>query len=262
MSRELLDLAVSVAREAGALVQRLRSEGVEVADTKSSPVDVVTRADRASEELIRQRLLAARPDDSALGEEGDDVVGSSGVRWVVDPIDGTVNYLYGIGDYAISIAAEVDGVVEAGVVFNPSRGELFTAVRGEGAHLEAAGHGRDLRIGSLPDLTRTLVATGFNYEADIRADQGQAVATMLRTVRDVRRIGSCALDLCSVAAGRVDAYVEEGTHLWDHAAGSLVAREAGAAFEIWPSAHGRDLLVCAPADGFERFAGLVRDCGF
>ena len=258
---ELLALAVSIAHEAGALVTRLRRECVDVARTKSSPVDVVTEADRASEELVRHRLALARPDDAVMGEEGDDVAGTSGVRWVVDPIDGTVNYLYGIPDHAVSIAAQVDGRSLVGVVHAPALGLDYTAVRGRGAWRD----GRRLQVSTTsPRQGQALVATGFGYRSEVRARQGQAVAALLPHVRDVRRRGSCSLDLCGLAAGECDAYVEEGPHLWDHAAGGLVAEEAGARFEVWPAPGGgdRDLLVCAPEVFFDSFSALVQECGF
>jgi myo-inositol-1(or 4)-monophosphatase len=225
----LLSLAVDVAREAAALVARGRAEAAGSVDVKSSPVDVVTAVDRASEELIVARLLAARPDDGVLGEEGADRPGTSGVRWIVDPIDGTVNFLYDLPAYAVSIAAEVDGEVRAGVVLNVATGELFTAAAGGGAHLVAPGRPEPVRLsGSRPvSLEQSLVATGFGYRVEQRRAQGAVVARLLPLVRDIRRHGSAALDLCSVAAGRVDAYYELDLKPWDHAAGALVAAEAG-----------------------------------
>jgi myo-inositol-1(or 4)-monophosphatase len=225
----LLALAVVVAREAAELVARGRASAAEHVDVKSSPVDVVTAVDNASEELVVTRLMAARPDDGVLGEEGASREGTSGVRWVIDPIDGTVNFLYDLPAYAVSIAAEVDGVVRAGVVLNVATGELFTAVSGGGAHLVAPGRPGPVRLsGSRPvSLEQTLVATGFGYRADLRRAQGAVVAALLPRVRDIRRYGSAALDLCAAAAGRVDAYYELNLKPWDHAAGALVAAEAG-----------------------------------
>ena len=255
---DLLALAVETAREAGALVASMRDGGVAVADTKSSPVDVVTEADRACEELILVRLLGARPTDGFVGEEGDDVEGTSGIRWIVDPIDGTVNYLYGLPHYAVSIAAERDGQVVAGVVVSPGLGLEYAASLGDGATCG----GTQLEVRPTPPLGESLVATGFGYETATRKRQAQSVATMLPQVRDIRRLGSCALDLCAVAAGQVDAYVEEGPHVWDHAAGGLIAREAGATLEVWTSITGNDVVVCAPTSGWPEFSALVRDCGF
>jgi myo-inositol-1(or 4)-monophosphatase len=231
---------------------------VEVAATKSSPVDIVTEADRAAERLIFERLMAARPDDGFLGEEGASAESTSGVVWVVDPIDGTVNFLYGIPHYAVSIAADVDGETVAGVVVNVHTGELFTATRGGGSFFD----GTPLRLGEPGPLSQRLVGTGFNYVADVKVRQTVAVAAMLHEVRDIRRMGSAALDLCSVACGRLDAYVEEGLNPWDRAAGGLVATEAGARLEERPGVGGNPCLVCAPASGFEEFAELVARSGF
>ncbi len=241
----------------------MRSRGVDVADTKSSAVDVVTEADRACEELIRTRLLGSRPGDAFLGEESvgedeADLAPGPGVTWIVDPIDGTVNYLYGIPQYAVSIAAALDGEVVAGVVLSPDGDLEYAATLGGGATL----NGAPVRVRDTGSLAQALVSTGFSYEADIRARQGRAVALLLPQVRDIRRHGSCALDLCAVASGRSDAYVEEGAHIWDYAAAGLVARESGATFEVWPTAGGRDLTVCAPTPIWAEFTALVRSCGF
>jgi myo-inositol-1(or 4)-monophosphatase len=229
---ELLGLAVATAAEAGQMLAADRPAGPagrpEVAGTKSSPTDVVTEMDRASESLIRRRLLAARPGDAILGEEGGES-GAGLVRWIVDPLDGTVNYLYGLADWSVSIAAEVAGVVVAGVVAAPVHGEVFTAVLGQGAWLRA---GEDqpvaLRCNTGVPLAQALVATGFGYAVARRVVQGEVVGALLPQVRDIRRGGSCAVDLCSLAAGRVDAYYERGVNCWDYAAGGLVATEAGA----------------------------------
>ncbi|MFQ1003783.1 inositol monophosphatase family protein [Modestobacter sp. SSW1-42] len=225
---ELLELARATAEEAALLVGAGRSSAADQVDTKSSPVDVVTAVDRASEALIVRRLLEARPDDGVLGEEGASTEGSSGVRWVVDPIDGTVNFLYGLPAFAVSIAAEVDGRTEVGVVLNVATGEQYTAVRGHGAWLTAPGAATMQLHGSAPaSLGQSLVATGFSYGAEERRAQGAAVARLLPEVRDIRRWGCASLDLCAAAAGRVDAYYEQGLKPWDHAAGALVAAEAG-----------------------------------
>jgi myo-inositol-1(or 4)-monophosphatase len=225
---DLLELARATAEEAALLVGAGRSTAADQVDTKSSPVDVVTAVDKASEALIVRRLLEARPDDGVLGEEGASTEGTSGVRWVVDPIDGTVNFLYGLPAYAVSIAAEVDGRTVAGVVLNAATGELFTAVRGRGAWLTAPGSAVVQLHGSAPvSLEQTLVATGFGYRVAQRRLQGAVVAGLLPEVRDIRRHGSAALELCAAAAGQVDAYYELDLKPWDHAAGALVAAEAG-----------------------------------
>jgi myo-inositol-1(or 4)-monophosphatase len=226
---ELLELAVATARAAGELVARGRASAADHVDVKSSPTDVVTAVDKASEELIVGRLLGARRNDGLLGEEGAERAGTSGVRWVVDPIDGTVNFLYGLPPYAVSIAAEVDGEVRAGVVLEVASGELFTATRGGGAYLSSPARPDPVRLTARGpvSLEQTLVGTGFGYGVEQRRGQGAVVAQLLPRVRDIRRHGSSAVDLCSVAAGRLDAYYELGLKPWDHAAAALVAAEAG-----------------------------------
>jgi myo-inositol-1(or 4)-monophosphatase len=232
---ELLALALDAAREAAAMLAAARPAGPagrpEVADTKSSPTDVVTRMDRAAEDMIAGRLLAARPGDAILAEESG-ATGEAGpgqVRWVVDPLDGTVNYIYGLPDWSVSIAAELDGTVVTGVVAAPALGEVFTATLGGGAWLHAGDRPPvALRCNTGVPLDRALVSTGFGYEVPRRVVQGQVAGALLPRVRDIRRGGSCAVDLCSLAAGRVDAYYERGVNYWDYAAGGLAATEAGA----------------------------------
>jgi myo-inositol-1(or 4)-monophosphatase len=255
---ELLTLARDVAREAAALVAERRRDGVEVSDTKTSPTDVVTEVDRAAEELIRKRLLEARPGDGFVGEEGTADTSASGTTWVVDPIDGTVNFLYGIPQYAISIAARQGDEVVAGVVVDVVKGECFTATRGGGARLD----GRPARVREVAPLAHRLVLTGFSYERDTRMTQAAAVHQLLGRVRDVRRLGSAALDLCYLACGRADAYVEEGLHDWDLAAGALIVEEAGGRVGEAPGAGGKRCVVAAPAGGFDEFMAVVEDCGF
>ncbi|MGB0101976.1 MAG: inositol monophosphatase family protein [Nocardioides sp.] len=263
---ELAALALDIAREAAALVRSRRAGKVTVAETKSSEVDVVTEADRASEALIRARLAALRPDDAILGEEGDDVAGSTGLRWVVDPIDGTVNFLYGLPQYAVSIAVErstEQGTeVVAGVVLNVALGTEYVAHLGEDGPPVATRDGVPLAVASPTPLALRLIGTGFNYDADIRRLQARALVALITEVRDVRRLGSCALDLCHVAEGALDGYVEEGVNLWDHAAGGLVARVAGARMEEHPGVGGSPLVVCAPAHGFEELLDAVRRAGY
>ncbi|MEL7974752.1 inositol monophosphatase family protein [Isoptericola sp. F-RaC21] len=223
-------LARSLACEAGALVRDGRPERVEVAATKSSAVDPVTAMDRASEELLRARLAAERPDDAILGEEGDDVPGTSGLTWVLDPIDGTVNYLYGVASYAVSVAV-VAGPPDperwtalAGCVHSVVDGRTWTAARGGGAERG----GRALRVSAPASLAQSLVGTGFGYAAERRARQAEVLADVLPRVRDIRRLGAAAIDLCLVAEGALDLYYERGINSWDMAAGGLVAAEAGA----------------------------------
>jgi myo-inositol-1(or 4)-monophosphatase len=252
--RTLLELAVATAREAAELVARGRATAADDVGVKSSPVDVVTAVDRASEELIVGRLLAARPGDGVLGEEGAAREGASGVRWVIDPIDGTVNFLYDLPAFAVSIAAEVDGEVVAGVVLNVASGELFTATRGGGAQLVSPSRPEPVPLaGSRPvSLEQTLVATGFGYRADQRRAQGAVVAALLPRVRDIRRVGSAALDLCAAAAGRVDAYYELNLNPWDHAAGALVAAEAGLVVTGLPGSPFAEPMAIAAAPSIAR----------
>ncbi|MGY1722887.1 inositol monophosphatase family protein [Blastococcus sp. SYSU DS0533] len=257
----LLELAVAAAREAAVLVARGRESAADRVSTKSSPVDVVTAVDAASEELLVRRLLDARPEDGVLGEEGAAREGTSGVRWIVDPIDGTVNFLYDIPAYAVSVAAEVDGVVRAGAVLNVATGELFTATSGGGAWLAAPGRpGRRLAVSAPSSLEQTMVATGFGYRVEQRRAQGAVVAELVTRVRDIRRFGSAALDLCAVAAGRVDAYYELDLNPWDHAAGALVAAEAGAVVSGLDGAPvGEPMVVAVAPSVAEPFRALVSD---
>lgn len=230
MHSDLLEIARSTALAAGELIVRRRSEGVEVAASKSSSVDIVTHTDRESEALIRAMLAEARPDDGFFGEESDATESTSGLHWIVDPIDGTVNFLYGIPHYAVSI-----GVVEgspdpltwralAGCVVNPATAEVFTAAEGGGAFL----NGKPIRVAPAVSLEQALIGTGFAYDSGMRGRQGAVIAQLLPLVRDIRRGGTASLDLCYVAAGRLNAYFERTLSPWDHAAGALIAREAGA----------------------------------
>jgi myo-inositol-1(or 4)-monophosphatase len=225
LEHELLDLAWHAARAAGDLL--VGWEQALTVSTKSTLTDVVTQMDTEAESLIVGMILSARPDDGLLGEEGADRAGTSGVRWIVDPLDGTVNYLYGLPGWAVSIAAEVDGTVEVGVVDVPRFAETFVAVRGQGA-VRVHGAGVERPIPGAPeDLSRALVATGFGYARDRRAAQARTLTTVLPAVRDIRRAGAAAVDLCWAAAGRVDCYYERGLNPWDFAAGVLVATESG-----------------------------------
>jgi myo-inositol-1(or 4)-monophosphatase len=227
---DLLALAASTASTAGELLASWRAGGrPEVASTKSSATDVVTEMDKQSERLITERIRAVRPDDAILGEEGGQTGAGSRVRWVVDPLDGTVNYLYGLPEWAVSIAVEVDGLIVAGVVDAYELGETYTAVIGGGAWVTRRDRvATRLQVNDPVPLDRALVATGFGYTAGRREVQGAVVGALLPRVRDIRRRGSAAVDLCMVAAGRVDAFYERGLNYWDYAAGGLIAREAGA----------------------------------
>jgi myo-inositol-1(or 4)-monophosphatase len=254
----LRELARAIAREAGALILDRRQAGVRVAATKSSHTDVVTAADRESEALIRARLIAARPEDTVLGEEGGEQTGPSGLTWLVDPIDGTVNYLYGIPAYAVSIAVADHDRTLAGVVLNPVSDECWSAAAGAGADL----NGRPIQIRPEPALSAALIGTGFGYATARRAAQARTLQHILPRVRDIRRAGSAALDLCAVACGRLDGYYERGLHRWDHAAGALIAREAGAEV-AGPNGAGEssELLICAGPKLFGEFAELVLAAG-
>ena len=257
----LADLALDTGRAAAELVRGRARQGVTVADTKSSDVDVVTEADRAAEALIRDRIRAARPDDAFLGEEEDAEPGTTGVRWIIDPIDGTVNFLYGLPQYAVSIAAEVDGEVVAGVVIDVAKDVEYVARPGtEG--VVALRDGRPITVRGPAPLAQRLIATGFAYRAEVRAVQAQAVARLLPRIRDIRRLGSCALDLCAVAEGTLDGYVEEGVNLWDHAAAGYIARAAGATTRTLVGASGTTLLVCGPGHGFDELLSAVEEAGF
>jgi myo-inositol-1(or 4)-monophosphatase len=228
-SADLLALARRIATTVAETALEERRRGISVEATKSSPVDVVTAVDRDTEERIRSMVLDARPDDGILGEEDDAHVGTSGLNWVVDPIDGTVNLLYDIPAWAVSIAV-VDGPPDplhwsalAGVVVNPVTGEVFEASRGGGARLGD----RELRVNDDVELSRALIGTGFGYAVERRRTQAEVLLQVLPRVRDIRRIGSAALDLSTLAAGRLDGFYERGLNPWDHAAGALIAREAG-----------------------------------
>ena len=257
---ELHDLAIAAAREAGALVLEGRRGQIEVAATKSSATDVVTEMDRRSEALLVDRLLSQRPDDGVLGEEGAAHIGSTGVRWVLDPIDGTVNYLYGLPEWGVSVAAEIDGIVVVGVVEVPALGETYVAVRGRGARLHDRYGVYDLRVNDPVPLAQALVATGFGYRVERRVAQARVVEQVVPRVRDIRRGGACSVDLCSVAAGRVDAYYERGPMAWDLAAGGLVATEAGARLEgLRGAPAGEDLIVAAGPTLFPELHDLLAD---
>ena len=261
---ELRDLARSLAHAGAELAREMRRGGIEVADTKTSVVDVVTEADRSVETLIRRQISAARPDDAILGEEGDDLPGTSGVRWVVDPIDGTVNYLYGLPDCAVSVAAEVDGEVVAGAVVTIPTGVEYAAALGLGATRD----GRPIGVRPTPPLGERLVLTGFGYQRSVREHQAACVARLLPEVRDIRRMGSCALDLCHVADGSADAYVEAGPQPWDWSAGGLVLREAGGRFDLLDGSmtlgsHSmRNVVVGSPVAGWDTFVEALDAAGF
>jgi myo-inositol-1(or 4)-monophosphatase len=221
---QLLTLATDVATRAARLLLEAQGRERTSVQTKSTRTDMVSEMDRASEHLIVSELLAVRPDDGIVGEEGSDRAGISGLRWVVDPLDGTTNYLYGFPGWSVSIAAEDDDGVVAGVVVDPSHRDVFSATRGGGARR----NGEPIACSAQAVLAETLVGTGFNYAAERRRRQAEVLVGLLPRVRDIRRMGAASVDLCSVACGRLDAYYERGLSWWDVAAGSLIAAEAGA----------------------------------
>jgi myo-inositol-1(or 4)-monophosphatase len=254
----LLGIAEQIAREAGAL---LRDRPAQLhAAAKSTPTDAVTEMDRAAEQLILDRLRTLRPDDHVVGEEtgqhgeGDD----DRITWVVDPLDGTVNYVYGIPQFAVSIAAQQHGESIAGVVYDVMRDDLYAAARGEGATC----NGGPLHCSAQTDPALSLVATGFAYAAETRRTQAAVLTTVLPAVRDIRRLGSAALDLCMVASGRVDAYFEAGMQRWDWAAGALIASESGARVGgLGGRPPGSWTTLAANETLFERLEALLVEAG-
>ncbi|MHA6799086.1 inositol monophosphatase family protein [Bounagaea algeriensis] len=239
--------AVRIAREAGDLARTVRAEAVSdgAVDTKSTETDVVTAGDRAVERLVRDRVAQSRPGESVLGEEEGGERSPDGLRWVVDPIDGTVNYLYGYPWYAVSLAAQQGGTSVAGAVVEPASGRVWSAGLGQGAFLD----GQPLRAAATERLDLALVGTGFAYVQQRRSAQAEVVRHLLPQVRDIRRNGAASLDLCAVAAGWMDAYYEVGLNRWDWAAGALIAAEAGAHVRLPGHEHGDGLgpeaIVCA-----------------
>jgi len=229
----LLAVAVEAATSAGALLaERVRHGAEHEIASKSTPTDLVSEADLASERAIRELLAARRPHDGFIGEEGEHVQGTSGLDWVVDPLDGTVNFLFGIPQWCVSVAVRDRHGTLAGAVYDPNREELFSATRGGRALLRAAHGTVELGDGGPQSpggdsLESAMVATGLAYDADVRAAQGRVLARVVSQVRDVRRFGSAALDLAWTAAGRYDAYFERTVKQWDIAAGVLICERAG-----------------------------------
>lgn len=258
LKAELLEVGLDAARQAGELLRDGRPADLAVAAVKSSPIDVVTEMDIAAEKLITGILARQRPEDGLLGEEGADSPGTSGVRWVVDPLDGTVNYLYGLPSWSVSIAAEYEGETVVGVVAAPMRGETYHAVLGGGAWL---GEVR-LACRAAAPLDQALVGTGFAYLQARKERQADVAQRVIPRVRDIRRGGSAALDLSDVAAGRLDAYYERGLNPWDLAAGELIAREAGAVTGGRPGrpASGELALAATPAV-FASLQPLLEEAG-
>lgn len=255
--RELLALASELARDAARIHIEGRRSALSI-ETKSSPTDLVSQIDREAERVIVDRLREVRPDDAVLAEEGAASQGTSGVRWVIDPLDGTTNYVYGYPAFAVSIAVEIDGQPQIGVVHDSSSEHVYRAISGFGAVCDD----RPLQVREQLDLAKALVATGFSYEAAQRERQGLVVAQLLGRVRDLRRSGSAALDLCHAAAGQVDAYWETGLARWDYAAGLVIAREAGAEVLVLDAAPRRGpAVVAAHPSLMPKFLDLLREAG-
>lgn len=255
---DLLRLAVRLVRQAAGLVRDGRARALVGVTSKTTPTDVVSALDHASERLVVAGLLEARPHDGVLGEEGGERIGSNGVRWLLDPVDGTVNYLYGLPQYAVSLAAEVEGTVAVGVVHNPATGEEWTAVRGRGAYKGD----RRLHGSAVAQLAQALVGTGFGYAAERRAHQASVLVGLLPRVRDIRRLGAAAVDLCLAAEGSLDAYYEKGLQPWDHAAGGLIAEEAGLRVGgLAGRPAGAELLLAAPPALYGELDALLTGLG-
>lgn len=249
--RELEAIAIDVSTHAADLIRRSLGHA-RVVGTKTTPTDVVTTTDLDVENFIRQALLAQTPGASITGEEHDTVIGQTTIAWVIDPIDGTVNFLYDLPAVAVSIAAKVNGAVVAGAVADVVRAEIFSAAAGQGARR----HGQEIHASSVALLADALVTTGFAYAADRRAEEAEVFSRVLPEARDIRCFGSAALHLCWVSCGRVDAFYERGLNEWDVAAGELLAAEAGALVEP-ASAKNGEVLIAASAGVFQQLRRLV-----
>ncbi|MEZ5180406.1 MAG: inositol monophosphatase family protein [Acidimicrobiales bacterium] len=258
LGADLLALAEPLAREVGDRLRTSLAGAGPAITSKSTPTDLVTELDVWAERHLVARLLAERPDDGVIGEEGADRAGTSGVTWCIDPIDGTVNFVHGLPGFNVSVAALVDGRAVAGVVVSPLTGDTFTAVRGGGAHVD----GTPIRCAAPASVARAVVGTGFGYDPVRRTAQAEVVARVIGRIADVRRLGAAATDLCLVAAGRLDAYWEVGLNPWDHAAGALIAEEAGA--RVGDLAGGppseRSVLAAPPAI-WDDLARLLLEAG-
>lgn len=287
LTAELLELACAQARAAGELLLAKYDAGVEEGvRSKSTPTDLVSDADLQAERCIREGIARARPHDGMVGEEGDDEPGTSGLRWVVDPLDGTVNYLFGIPQWCVSVAVQDgEGRTLAGAVYDPLREELFAAAREAGSRAEAAreagagaGAARDgepggpapaspgtpalngepMNASDCAQLSQAMVATGFNYDARVREAQGKVFASLIGQVRDIRRFGAAALDLAWTAAGRYDAFYERGVNVWDVAAGVLMCERAGLQTRELPARDGLPWgVLAAPAALVDELMELV-----
>jgi myo-inositol-1(or 4)-monophosphatase len=247
--QDLDDLALigwQAAVRAGEFLLHERPADLRV-DYKSSRTDPVTEMDRNAESIIVHHIRESRPDDGFLGEEGSDDPGTSGVRWIIDPLDGTVNYLYGQPLWGVSVAAEVDGILHMGIVITPAQDEAFIGIRGQGSWRVHRQQVERLPGSTVTDLGVALVTTGFGYEAERRRAQAGFLATLAPRIRDLRRLGACVVDLTWLSMGRVDAYYEQGVNLWDFAAGAVIAREAGLVVSgLHSDEPTSDLLLAAP----------------
>jgi myo-inositol-1(or 4)-monophosphatase len=275
----LRSVAERLATEAAAFVRKRRAEvfgdspatrntaqnTASPVRAKSTPTDPVTVVDTETEALLRDRLAVLRPGELVLGEEqGGSADGGDGrLTWVLDPIDGTVNFVYGIETYAVSVAVQRDGASVAGAVANVPTGALYSAAVGHGARLQRGAVMTTLQTSAASELSMSLVGTGFSYSAEQRKRQAEVLAALIPGVRDIRRIGSCALDLCMVASGGLDAYYEDGVHVWDWAAGALIASESGAALRLPPADDSPGFIVAsAPAIADDLIAALRRSGAF
>ena len=256
--KALVVLARTIAEEVALrLVASLDGVGPTIA-TKSSPTDLVTEMDTWAEAHITERLLSARPNDAVLGEEGANISGTSGVTWSVDPIDGTVNFVHGLPGFCVSLAAQVDGQSVAGVVVSPLHRDVFEATLGGGA----SRNGKPIHCASPASVSRCVVGTGFGYDPDRRRRQAAVLTEVISHIADIRRGGAAAVDLCSVACGRLDAYWEVGLNPWDHAAGGLIAAEAGAKVgTLDGSAPSDRFILAAPPAYWDEFVTLLSNAG-
>lgn len=246
--QELLAVAEQLAREAGDMALRGRKSGDLSATTKSSPTDMVTQYDKASEEMITREFARLRPHDAIIGEEGANSEGTSGITWHIDPIDGTSNFFFDIPMWAVSIGAVDEHGPLVGAVYAPALGEMFTGIRGEGAWL----NGTPIGVRQNNDLSDALVCTGFSYRVHERGAHAARVAQMVTHIRDIRRFGAAAIDLCFVACGRYDAYFEEHLHSWDLIAGQVIATEAGALVTNYAGSSVTPAQVLASQPGIQQ----------
>lgn len=273
---ELLSVAERLAAEAADFVRRRREEVFAGApqrestgpavQAKSTPTDPVTIVDTETERLLRDRLAELRPGEHVLGEEGGGSSDAAAGRptWVVDPIDGTVNFVYGLPAYVVSVAVQVDGQSVAGAIANVVDGAVYSAALGHGAHVRHGTTTTPLLCSPVDDLSMSLVGTGFGYDPQLRQDQAAVLTVLLPQIRDIRRLGSAALDLCLVAAGRLDAYYEDNLNVWDWAAGALIAAEAGARVRVpslGGSSAGRGMVVAAAPGVDEAFTDALSGAG-